>query len=109
MTAWHLLFPVFLLCCAGSWLTYSDSRRQASWYPWVMVLLGAGCAYLFSLGAQWLDDKVRVYVFSLVYDCLMVAAYYVLPLVVLGVKVSPGVAVGAGLVVAGLVVIKAWG
>lgn len=109
MTAWHLLVPVFLLCCVGSWLTYSPERRQTAWYPWVMVLLGALCSWLFATGAKWLNDSQRVYVFSLAWDLLMVAAYYVLPLVVLGVKVSPGVAAGAALVVAGLVVIKAWG
>lgn len=109
MSPYWLLLPVFLLCCAGSYLSYTDAARRGPHYVWQMALLGAGCAALFAVAARALDDKPRVYVFSLAYDFLMAVAYYLLPLAVFGVRLSPGVVAGVALAALGFALIKAAG
>jgi multidrug transporter EmrE-like cation transporter len=101
-----LLVPVFLLCVAGSGLSYTDALRRSPWYTWWMVALGAACAGLFAWGAKLLDETPKVWVYSLWYDSLVLAGYYLIPLLVFGTKVSPGVLAGSALVLAGLVVVK---
>lgn len=109
MNPYWLLVPVFVLCCVGSGLTYTDSARKAWWFVYAVVPLWTACGVLFCWAAKTLEDKQSVYVFGLAYDVLMVLAYYILPLVVFGTKVSPGVMVGAGLIVLGLLVVKVCG
>ena len=109
MNPYWLLAPVFALCAAGAWLSYSDEARRAPGYVWQMVVLGAVCAGLFAAGAQRLDDKGKVYVFSLVYDLFVLAAYYVMPILVFGVRLSWPVVAGSILVLAGIVIIKIGG
>lgn len=109
MNPYLLLVPVFVLCVAGSGLSYTDATRRSPSYVWWMAFLGAACAALFAWAARMLDDNPRVYKFSLFYDSLMAFCYYLLPLVVFGTKVSPGVLAGAGLVAAGLLVVKVYG
>lgn len=109
VTSYLLLVPVFVLCLAGSGLSYSDSLRRGPYYVPAMVLLGAACACLFAWGAWLLDDAGKVFVYSLAYDVVVLACYYLFPLLVMGVRVPPGVLVGAALVVAGLVVVKTAG
>lgn len=106
MSAYWLLVPVFLMCVAGSWLSYSDAARRSPGYVWWMVLLGGACAGLFGWAARALDDKAKLYAFSLFYDSLMMAAYYLLPLALFGARVSPGVLCGAALVAVGLLVVR---
>jgi hypothetical protein len=108
VTAWHLLPVTFALCALGAALSYTDLRRCGGYVP-AMAALGAGCAALYAVGAKWLDDKGKVYVFGLTYDGLVLVAYYVLPLALFGARVRPGVLAGAALVAAGLVVAHASG
>ncbi len=109
MSPWYALFPVFVLCIAGSALCYTDSLRRSEWDLPAMTVLGAVCAGLFAWATGRLDSKERAYVFSLYYDSAMMVAYYLLPLVLFGTRVTPGVMVGAALVALGLVVVKVYG
>ncbi len=106
MNPYLLLVPVFVMCLAGSAWTYSDERGRG--FVVGMAALGAMCAACFAVGVAMLDVKPKVYVFSLTYDVLMLLAYYAVPLLVLGVRVSPGVVVGMLFVVAGLVIVKVY-
>ena len=107
MNPYFLLVPVFLFCLMGAGLSYSDdARRHWSYTPW-MIVLGAVCAGLFAWGAQLLDNKGKVFVFSIWYDSLVLACYYILPILIFGTRVSWGVMLGAAFVVAGLVIVKA--
>lgn len=98
-----------LLLLIGSWATYTDWARRSWWYVSLMVLLSAGNAIVFGLAARALDNKERVFVLSLVLDALMVFAYYVLPVCIMGVRPSTGVVAGTLLVIVGFIVIKLGG
>jgi ABC-type multidrug transport system permease subunit len=109
MSPWLALAPVFALCVIGSALCYTDTLRRSAWYIPAMAFLGAACAMLFAWATKTLDTKERAYVFSLWYDTLMMLAYYLLPLVIFGAKVSPGVMAGAAFVAFGLLIVKVYG
>jgi multidrug transporter EmrE-like cation transporter len=104
-----LLVPVFLLCVAGSGLSYTDGLRRSPWYTWWMILLGGACAGMFAWAAKMLDSGPGVYRYSLFYDAVVMSCYYLLPLLAFGTRVSPGVLLGAAVVVAGLVIVKVYG
>ena len=40
------------------------------------------------------------------YDCMMALCYYILPLVILGVRINAGVMIGSVLIIVGLIIIK---
>jgi hypothetical protein len=99
-----VLLMVFLACALGARLSYGEARK-AAYYPAAMCALGALCAGLFALGARRLGGR-EVYSFSLAFDCVVAAAYYLLP-ALWGVRVGWGAAAGVVLVLAGLAVVKA--
>ncbi len=106
MNPYFLLLPVAIMCVVGSWSTYTKWAKDAPWYTPVLVLLSAMCGLCFALAAkQFQDDKARLYVFSLSYDSVMMAAYYLLPLVAFSTRVTPGVMCGAALVAIGLIMV----
>lgn len=106
MTAWHLLVPFFALCCVCSAMSYSKLARDWPGYTWAMCGAGAVCAWMFALAARWLDDKEAIYVYSLWWDSLMLAAYYLLPLLASGVRPAAGACAGVVLVVLGMALVK---
>ncbi|HYE59184.1 MAG TPA: hypothetical protein VD948_11790 [Rhodothermales bacterium] len=104
----HLtLLPVALLCLAGARLSYGPGR-DSRWYVPAMALLGACCAALFAWGCRKLGSAERVYGYSLAYDAVVWASYYLFPLLT-GARPKPMVLMGAALVVVGLICVKVWG
>jgi hypothetical protein len=71
-----------------------------------MILVSAVNGWLFSIGCRDLDDKAGVYTFSLAFDFMMILAYYVVPIAIFGVRLSPGVILGSLIMLAGLAVVK---
>ncbi len=106
MLAWLLLIPALLTFAVGAWLSYDDECRNSKYYPWLFTFLGVTCSTLWIIATRALGDKDKIFVYSLFWDSLMMACYYLLPLVAMGVRVNTGILVGTGLVVAGLVVVK---
>lgn len=107
MSPFLFLLPVFAMCLAGSWMSYTDWARRAWWYGPGLVVLGALCTACFAAGARCLDNRTRIFVFSLGYDVLMALAYYVVPVLAFGLKLPSGVAAGAALILAGLILVHA--
>jgi hypothetical protein len=103
-----LLAPVAAMCVFGSWATYTKSAKDALWYTPTLVVLSALCGLCFALAAKKSgDNKPALYVFSLSYDTVMMAAYYLLPVALFGARGTTGVYVGAAMVAAGLLLVHA--
>ena len=90
-------------------LSYTDSFRRTWWYMPLFTVLGCIVTCLFAWGVKLLDNKEKVYTFSLYYDTVVMAAYYLLPLLIFSTRPSPGTICGAILVVVGLFVVKVCG
>lgn len=109
MTAWFLLAPVFLVFTLGAWASYSDKWRDSVWFFPTVAGTGFVCSVLWYLASRALACKELIFTYSLVWDSLMMVAYYVLPLLVMGVRPGPGVMLGGALIVSGMLVIKLGG
>ena len=106
-TYW-LLAPVSVMCVFGAWSSYTKWAKDAAWYTPTMTVLAALCGLCFALAAKRFgDNKPGLYVFSLSYDTVMMAAYYLLPVALLGARGTVGVYTGAILVAAGLFLVHA--
>lgn len=104
-----LLAPMVALCTLGAYLSYDETLKQRSWFVWVMALLGALSAVIWGWACRLTTTKEQLYVYGLAWDVALLAVYLAFPLIVSGVRPSPGVLVGAALVAAGLIVVKVCG
>lgn len=109
MTPWYLLAPAFATFLVGSLMSYADGFRRGPWYMPSFIGLGVLSSALWVLASKRIDDRDRIYVYSLVWDLLMVSAYYVAPALVFRVELSRGVWGGVGLMVVGMILVKIYG
>lgn len=103
---WFVLLFVSLLYAVGAYMTYTEEARKQWWFIPFAVGLGAVVSTLWFLMVRWLDDKQRIYVYSLFWDAIMIAVYYFLPPLIFGVKLDKWSLVGLALIVGGVALIK---
>lgn len=101
------LLAVFALCAAGAWVSYTQAKH-APWAPWAMGGLAAASGVVWTHAARRLSPEGTL-AFSLAWDTVIAFCYYALPLILWGVRPTPAVLAGAGLVVAGLVLVHVGG
>jgi uncharacterized membrane protein len=106
MTAYHLVPLALLLMTAGSVMSYSESVKSRWWFPWAVVCVGTVNSLLWSVAARWTPDRRELYSVSAAWDVATITAYNVLPLVAMGVRLSPAAWVGFALVVTGAFLVK---
>lgn len=104
---WYLSIA-FAICSAGSYLSYSNLRLLDG-TKYALAALAGLAGYFWALAVRNLNTAEKVYVYSLYWDGVVLGAYYLLPIFVMGVRPTVGVVAGSLLVVLGFVVIKAWG
>lgn len=109
MIQYAIILLVFLLCWAGSWGTFTNRVRDGPWYLPLMLGVSVGTGFLFAFGARILAEKPKIFVFSLQYDVAMIVAYYLLPILFFGCRLTNGVLAGSLLVLVGLLVIHCTG
>lgn len=105
---WWTLFPLAVACAAGGVLTYAPARA-AGWAPWAFAGLALGCGWLWGWSIRGATDDAAVFRFNLAWDAVVAAVYYALPLVAFGVRPDGRTLAGLGLIVAGVVLVKAGG
>jgi len=106
VTAYHLVPVVFVSMSVAACLSYDAAIKGRWWFPWVIVGMGSANCLLWSVAARWTPDKRELYSVSLAWDVAVMVAYNVLPLVLLGVRLSPQAWVGFALVCAGAILVK---
>lgn len=102
---WFVLIFVTFLYVASSYIAYQESWRQSSWYLPTGMLIGVLLTILWVATVKYIDNRERIYFFSLAWDFIMVAVFYLLPLF-MGVKLDKWGLFGLTLVAAGLVLVK---
>lgn len=107
MTQLVILLAVFAVSCLGSWASFTERARQSLYYVPGMVVISVLTGALFAAGCQYLDDKRKIFYFSLYYDVMVATAYYLLPLAFFGCRVSPQAVVGGFVILTGVFLLHA--
>lgn len=106
MTAYHLLPAAFLVMGVGAVLSYQETLKARWWFTPAVLSVGLVNCWLWAVAAKWTADRRDLYSVAMVWDVLALAAYNVLPLLVLGVRLTPAAWVGFGLVCVGVALVK---
>lgn len=97
--------PFLLL---SSWLCYQTHFKPRWWFLPAVALMSCVNGLLWAMAARLSADNRQLFSVSVCWDVLTLAAYNVLPLVVVGVRLTPTAFVGFVLVVTGACLVK-WG
>lgn len=103
---WLLLIPGFVVFAAGAYCSYSKGFRDSSYYLPTFVFLSLVSGWLWVIASRRLDSVKDIMFFSLMWDVLMVVAYYAGPLVLKGDGFNWQAYAAAALAAAGIVWFK---
>jgi hypothetical protein len=107
---WFLMLPAFAVFCAGAYCSYTKAIRDHWVYLPAFVILTMLCGWLWVVASRNLgkdgDAVKEIMFFSLVWDVLMIVAYYALPLLIKGESFNWQAYVAAGLAMIGIVWFK---
>ena len=107
------IVTITILYVFGCYLTYADMKDKWYYIP-VGVLLGAIICLVWFGSCKWIADnetdpvkvKEKLLVLNLIWDTIQVAVYYGIPILFFGVRMDKIGYIGAGLILAGIVILK---
>lgn len=100
------LIAIAVIYSVGCLLSYSEEYRRTSWFIWVGGLIGILINVIWFSLVKYLDDKQKIYIFGLIWDSIMMLIYYLLPMLVFGVKLNKISLFALSLIVCGMVILK---
>lgn len=103
---WLSLILVGFIYCICSWLTYSEDIRQKWYFIPLAVLLGTIVSLIWFCTVRYIDNKQKIYVYSLFWDFVMMGVYYIYPIIFLGIKLDGWSVFGLFLILTGVIIIK---
>lgn len=101
-----ILFYVFLMFAATAVCTYTKSLRDSWIFLAIMISTALAGSWLWVIASRRLDKMSDLLWFSLVWDLLMVAAYYLIPLFFYEHKMTWQSWAAIGLISAGIIWFK---
>lgn len=108
MSPWWALLPAAFVLCFGSYLSYQKAFKETPYFAWTMIALYVANGWLWAWAARRAESDRQLYSVSVAWDVATLTAYNVLPLLVVGVRLSGTAFVGFVLVVLGACLVK-WG
>jgi hypothetical protein len=103
---WLVILAVITLYASSLILCYSDSIRNAWYYPLLSIAIGIIVSTMWVLGVRLADNKERIFFFSLCWEFSVIFIDYAIPLAFFGLNVNKYVILGSLLVATGLVIMK---
>ena len=103
---WLIILAVMTLYSLSLVLCYDDNIRNAWYYPWLSVVIGIMVSTLWVSGIKFIDNKERIFLFSLCWEFSVISIDYLVPLVFYGLNVNKYVVLGSLIVAVGLTVMK---
>ena len=103
---WLCLLPSFVVHCAGAYLTYSKSCRDAFWYIPVSLILTCISTTIYTLAARQLRGVQEIMLFSFAWDTLMLLAYYGMPMFLKNKEMGIHSYLSATVIVIGIIYFK---
>ncbi len=101
-----VLVIISIVYAIGCAFTYNEKFRQSDWFVLIGVAIGVTINALWFYAVKCLDDKDRIYTFGLIWDSIMMITYYLLPILMFGVKLDKVTIIALLLIVIGMVLLK---
>ena len=95
-----------ILYVFAAYMSYSEGMRREWWYVPLAVFVGTIASTIWFWTVRYIDDKDRIYVYTMFWDFVLCAVYFVVPLLWFGVKLDRWQLCGLLLMIIGLAVIK---
>lgn len=102
MNPWLFTIPAFIIFCLGSYCTYTREVRESSYFIPLVISLSLVSSWIWAVVARNLSTTNHILFFSLIWDILMVLAYYAGPILLKENKFSWQVYASAALTVTGI-------
>ena len=80
LNLWPILVCTFFAFCMGAAATYTKSFRDSQFYLPVFAILSLWGSYLWVTASRKLDNTIDILMLSMVWDLLMIMAYYAGPI-----------------------------
>lgn len=103
--SWPYLVASSLGMSAACWMSYGPYRQWA-FMPHMLACIAVFTAFMWGYGVKQCPDQKTAYVFGVAWDVVAVLIWMLLPLLVLGVRLSTTSLVGVALVILGGVIVK---
>lgn len=103
---WLIILAVMSLYSVSLMMCYSDSTRNSWYYPIVSLGFSLIVSTLWVTGVRYLDNKDRIFFFSLCWEFCVIFIDCTIPLVFFGIGANRNVVIGAFVVAAGLTFMK---
>lgn len=103
---WIILVVVAIIQTIICTLTYNKAIHDRWWYFPLGVLMGVSTNTLWLISAKLLGDKQQIYIFSLFWDCIMMAIYLLIPIFIFGIRFDKIGFCGLLLIIIGTLLIK---
>jgi len=101
-----ILFLVVLIYSASLIITYSDDIRRSSFYIPLSLVASILIGLLWSTGIKHIDNKDRIFLFSLCWEFMILIIDYIVPLIFYSLSVNKYVILGSFIVAVGLTIMK---
>lgn len=103
---WFFLVIVVLCYFTTCSMSYNEAFRRSDYFIPVTIAIGLLCSIIWNSMVKYIDDKNRIYYYSLVWDISTIFVYYLFPLIFLNIKLEKVGIIGIFMIVAGLIVVK---
>ena len=106
---WVFLLLAAILLAISCHLGYWEFFRRSDYFYPISFMVGSAITILWYTSVRYLDDKHRIYVFSMLWDVTMIAIFYLIPIMFYGVQLTRWGILGLFLVLVGVVILKIQG
>lgn len=103
---WIYFLIAAIIYLFASWMTYSDSAKQAAWYIPVGIFVGAVLSCLWYLAARLITVKEKMVAYSMAWDSMMMTIYYLMPLIFFGARLNAWGYFAMFMILSGIVILK---
>jgi multidrug transporter EmrE-like cation transporter len=106
MTPWFCLAiagGVYVLTILAS---YSGDFKKSPWYLPVCMLLGSTTSLLWFVAVRCFQNRDMLYIYSLAWDAMIKATFWLIPVLFLGVRLSGQAIIGVVLMIGGIIMLQ---
>lgn len=98
-----LALPLYFVMC---YLGYSENLRKSNWFMPVCISINLFTSTLWFLAIKNIDNKSRIFFYSLCWDAVMIATAYFVPIFLFNLNLNKLTILGFFFMILGLILIK---